>query len=114
MIVERLISWVETVAAVYVFLLATYLATALVIERMNRRLVAAKIQARTTTAALIARDRRQSFVSLAAIAAMFGTGHWMYAEFGWGWAPATSIGGMVLCLSPRWCCSTPGSTGCTG
>ncbi len=93
---ERLISWVGTVAAVYAILLATYLATCLIVDRLNRRVAGAKIQARATAPALIRRDRRQSIVSLMAIAAMFGTGHWLYVEFGWGLAPARGILGMAL------------------
>ncbi|HEX3862142.1 MAG TPA: sterol desaturase family protein [Stellaceae bacterium] len=96
MIAERLLSWVATVAAVYAIFVVTYVATCLVVERMSRNLVAAKLQARPTAASLIARDRRQSLVSLGGIAAMFGSGHWLYAQFGWGLAPATSLVGMAL------------------
>jgi Delta7-sterol 5-desaturase len=83
----RLISWAATVAAVYALLLATYLATCLVVGRMNHRLAGAKIQARATPLVQIRRDRRQSFLSLAGIAALFGTGQFLYAQFGWGLAP---------------------------
>jgi len=96
MLVERLISWAETVVGVYAILLATYLATCLVVTRLSRRLAAAKIQARDTTPALVRRDQRQRLLSLAGIAAMFGTGHWLYAEFGWGFAAPTSLPGAVL------------------
>src|SRR6202047_1464604 len=82
------ISWAGTVAAIYAILLATYLATCVVVTWLNRRLVEAKLQRRETPAALIRRDQRQSLLSLAMIAAMFGTGHWLYVEFGWGLAPA--------------------------
>ena len=91
-----LISWATTVAAVYALLLATYAASCLVVDRLNRRLAAAKIQARQTTPSQIRRDQRQSIVSLAGIAAMFGTGHFLYAEFGWGWAPLAGVPGTVL------------------
>jgi lathosterol oxidase len=90
------ISWAGTVAAIYAILLATYLATCLVVTRLNRRLVEAKLQRRETPAALIRRDRKQSLLSLAMIAAMFGTGHWLYVEFGWGLAPVGGITGTVL------------------
>jgi lathosterol oxidase len=96
MLFERLISWAETVVAVYAILVATYLATCLVVIRLNRRVAAAKIQARETAPALVRRDQRQSLLSLAAIATMFGTGHWLYAEFGWGFAAPTSLPGIVL------------------
>src|SRR5688500_507756 len=93
---ERLISWALTVAAVYAILAATYLLSCLVVGRLNRRIAAAKIQSRATPAAQIRRDRTQSLVSLAAIAAMFGTGHWLYAEFGWGLRPLDGIAGAAL------------------
>jgi len=93
---QAAISWAVTVAAVYAILLATYAASCVAVGRLNRRLAAAKIQARETSPALVRRDRRQSLVSLAAIAAMFGTGHWLHAEFGWGLAPADGIAGIVL------------------
>jgi sterol desaturase/sphingolipid hydroxylase (fatty acid hydroxylase superfamily) len=88
---ELLISWAATVAVVYAILLAAY-----VVIWLNRGIAGAKIQARQTSPAQIRRDQRQSVVSLAAIAAMFGTGHWLYAEFGWGLAPIDSIGGGVI------------------
>jgi sterol desaturase/sphingolipid hydroxylase (fatty acid hydroxylase superfamily) len=91
------ISWAGTVAAIYAILLATYLATCLVVTRLNRRIADAKIQRRRETPlAQIRRDRKQSLFSLAMIAAMFGTGHWLYAEFGWGLAPVGGIAGTVL------------------
>jgi Delta7-sterol 5-desaturase len=96
MIVERLISWVWTVAAVYAILLVTYVASCLVVGRLNRRIATAKIQSRETTPAQIRRDQKQSLVSLAAIAALFGTGHWLYAEFGWGFAPGRGVLGIGL------------------
>src|SRR5947209_8531775 len=93
---EMLLSWAATVAVVYAILLATYVASCLVVSRLNRRIATAKIQTRETSDALIRRDRKESLISLAAIAAMFGTGHWLYAEFGWGWAPTEGIAGIVL------------------
>ena len=42
------------------------------------------------------RDQKQSLISLAAIAAMFGTGHWLYAELGWGLAPAEGVLGIEV------------------
>jgi Delta7-sterol 5-desaturase len=95
---ERLISWIATVAVVYALLLAVYVVSCLVIGRLNRPLLAAKLQARETTPAQITRDRRQSIQSLLAIAAMFGTGHWLYAEFGWGWAPLPGVAGFAVSL----------------
>src|SRR5947209_16425513 len=93
---EMLLSWAATVAVVYAILLATYVASCLVVSRLNRRIATAKIQTRETSDALIRRDRKQSLISLAGIAAMFGTGHWLYAEFGWGFAAPSSLGGMAL------------------
>ena len=48
MIVERVMSWAGTVAAVYAIMLATYLASCLVVNALNRGLAAAKIQSRDT------------------------------------------------------------------
>jgi Delta7-sterol 5-desaturase len=93
---ERLISWALIVAATYALLVAVYLLCCLTVERLNRRIASAKIQMRTTPAAQIRRDRNQSLFSLAAIAAMFGTGHWLYAEFGWGIRPFEGIVGAVV------------------
>jgi lathosterol oxidase len=93
---ERLISLALTVAAIYAILAATYLVSCLVVDRLNRCIASAKIQNRATPAAQIRRDRTQSLVSLAAIAAMFGTGHWLYAEFGWGLRPLDGIAGTAL------------------
>jgi len=97
MIAERIMSWAGTVFAVYAVLLATYLASCLVVTRLSARLAGAKIQSRDTPPAQIRRDQRQSLSSLAAIAAMFGTGHWLYAELGWGLSPAEGVLG--ICLS---------------
>ena len=94
--IAELISCAETVALVYAILFATYLASCLVVSRLNRGIATAKIQSRDTSPAQIRRDRRQSVVSLAAIAAMFGTGHWLYSEFGWGLAPAHGVLGIGL------------------
>src|ERR1041384_159137 len=96
MVLERAISWIATVAAVYAILVATYVATCFVVARLNRQIAAAKIQARETPRHLIRRDQRQSLLSLFAIAAMFGTGHWLYAEFGWGLRPIGGLAGSVL------------------
>ena len=93
---ERLISLALTIAAAYAILAATYLLSCLAVGRLNRRIAAAKIQNRATPAAQIRRDRAQSLLSLAAIAAMFGTGHWLYAEFGWGIRPLDGIAGAAL------------------
>src|SRR5437763_11349461 len=93
---QLLISWAATVAAVYAILLATYVATCIVVTQLNRRIAGAKIQARETPPAQIRRDQKQSLISLAAIAAMFGTGHWLYAEFGWGLAPIDGLAGSIL------------------
>jgi Delta7-sterol 5-desaturase len=86
--VAALVSLAATIAAVYAALLVTYVTTCLVVTRLSRPLAAAKIQPRATNAALIRRDRRQSIASLAVIAALFGTGHWLYADLGWGLRPA--------------------------
>jgi sterol desaturase/sphingolipid hydroxylase (fatty acid hydroxylase superfamily) len=96
---ERLISLALTVAAVYGILAATYVATCLIVTRLNRRIAVAKIQPRATPPEQIRRDRGQSFVSLAAIAAMFGAGHWLYAEFGWGLRPFGGIAGIGLSVA---------------
>ncbi|HVB16841.1 MAG TPA: sterol desaturase family protein [Stellaceae bacterium] len=93
-----MISWAATVAAVYAILLAAYGLSCLVVGRLNRRLAGAKIQSRATTPAQVRRDQQQSLKSLAGIAAMFGTGHWLYVEFGWGLAPAGGVAGTVLSL----------------
>jgi Delta7-sterol 5-desaturase len=96
MALERAISWIATVAAVYAMLVATYVVTCFVVARLNRQIVAAKIQSRETPQHLIRRDQHQSLLSLFAIAAMFGTGHWLYAEFGWGLRPIGGVAGSVL------------------
>ena len=96
MSVARVISWAATVAAVYALLLATYWTSCVIVVRRNRRLAGAKLQARETAPALIRRDQRQSIRSLVAIAIMFGTGHWLYAEFGWGLTPWRGPTGMAL------------------
>ena len=96
MLGANLFSWAAAVLAVYAILLATYLAACLAVTALNRRIAAAKIQARETPLGLIRRDQKQSLRSLAAIAAMLGTGHWLYAEFGWGFAAPTSVAGAVL------------------
>jgi len=96
MIGERLISCAETIAVVYAILLPSYVASCLVVNRLSRRIAAAKIQSRQTPPSQIRRDQRQSLVSLAAIAAMFGTGHWLYSELGWGLAPADGVFGVAF------------------
>src|SRR3989440_3854826 len=96
MALDWAISWIATVAAVYAILVATYGATCLVAARLSGRIAAAKIQARETPQHLIRRDQRQSLLSLFAIAAMFGTGHWLYAEFGWGLRPFGGVAGSIL------------------
>jgi lathosterol oxidase len=93
---ELLLRWGLTVASVYAVLVATYMAACLIVAGLNRRIAAAKIQSRETPPARIRRDRAQSLVSLAAIAAMFGTGHFLYAEFGWGLRPFDGIAGAGL------------------
>src|SRR4051794_22216064 len=92
---ELLIRLGLTVASVYAILAAIYVATCLIVMRLNRRIAAAKIQSRATTPGQIRRGRSQSLVSLAAIAAMFGSGHWLYAEFGWRLRPLDGIAGIV-------------------
>jgi sterol desaturase/sphingolipid hydroxylase (fatty acid hydroxylase superfamily) len=94
--VQPIISLLTTIAIVYALLAAVYVATCLVVTRLNRNIAAAKIQVRETAPALVARDRRQSLVSLAGIAAMFGTGHWAHATLGWGWPAPSGVVGTVL------------------
>jgi sterol desaturase/sphingolipid hydroxylase (fatty acid hydroxylase superfamily) len=90
-------SLITTVAAVYAALLATYVVTCLIVTRLNRRTV--KIQPfRETAPSQIRRDRKQSMLSLAVIAAMLGCGHWTYTALGWGFRPLPGIGGTVLSL----------------
>jgi len=91
-----LLDLAATVAAVYALLLATYVATCLVVERLNRRLTAAKIQPRQTPPALVRRDRRQSLLSLLAISGMFGLGHWGYQTLGLGFAAPSGVLGNAL------------------
>src|SRR3981189_3123127 len=93
---EQLLSWAATIAVVYAILLATYVATCLVITQLNRRIAGAKIQARETPPPQIRRDQQQSLVSLAAIAAMFGTGHCLQPEVGWVLAPIDGFAGSIL------------------
>ena len=88
-----MISWGATVAVVYGVLAAAYLASCLVVTGLGRRLGGAKIQARETPPEQVRRDRRQSLRSLAAIAVLFATGHWVYAEWGWGLAPWPGVTG---------------------
>jgi lathosterol oxidase len=90
-------SLITTVAAVYAALLATYVLTCMIVTRLNRRAV--KIQPfRQTAPSQIRRDRKQSMLSLAVIAAMLGCGHWTYTTLGWGLRPLPGIGGTVLSL----------------
>jgi Delta7-sterol 5-desaturase len=96
MAAARLLSLTGTIVAVYALLVATYVVSCLVVTRLNRRMPDAKIQARETAANLVRRDRRQSFVSLAGIAAMFGAGQWAYYALGWGFAAPDSIAGTIL------------------
>lgn len=96
MTANQLVSWGATVAAVYGILVAAYVASCFLVSRLSRRLAGAKIQRRETAAALVRRDRRQSFLSLLAIAAMFGTGHFLYAEWGWGLAPWGGVTGAAV------------------
>jgi sterol desaturase/sphingolipid hydroxylase (fatty acid hydroxylase superfamily) len=96
---EHLASWAATAAAVYALLLAAYVAGCLIVERLSRPLAAAKLQPRATPPALVRRDIRQSVKSLAAVAAMFATGHWLYASFGWGLRPLPGLLGWALSLA---------------
>src|SRR4051812_6215699 len=95
---ELLLRWGLTIASVYALLAAIFLATCLIVTRLNCRIAAAKIQPRIPPPAQIRRDRTQSLLSLAAIAAMFGTGHFLYVEFGWGLRPWGGIAGAALSL----------------
>jgi lathosterol oxidase len=86
MLLSRLWSLPATIAAVYAALLAIYFGSCLAVGKLNRSGRARKIQAsRDPPAALVRRDRRQSVLSLLAIAAMFGAGQWAYWRLGWGW-----------------------------
>jgi Delta7-sterol 5-desaturase len=96
--VWQLANLVGTIAAVYVALLIAYVVTCLAVTRLNRG--AWKIQSsRQTPSSQIRRDQKQSVLSLAAIAAMLGGGHWGYLTFGWGWRPLPGAGGVVLSLA---------------
>ena len=99
MLVERAISWAETVLGVYALLLAIYFATCLAVTALNRRLAAAKIQARETAPALVRRDRRQSLLSLAGIAAMLIV---QFTTAGAGWGPLTPALGGLLAATGAW------------
>jgi len=81
---DHFVSLLLTIGAVYAVLLATYFFACLAITKLSRRMVGRKIQARTETRAQIKRDRRQSVVSLAVIATMFGLGQWVYQNLGYG------------------------------
>src|ERR1700758_1878941 len=97
MVLREFGSLLATVFAVYAALLATYLLTCLIVTRLNRR--AAKIQSfRHASASQVRRDMRQSLFSLAVISAMFGGGHWCYAELGWGLRPLPGIGGTAISI----------------
>ena len=91
-----LMALTETIAAVYMLLLAAYFSTCFVVLRLNRAITGAKLQARETSHALIRRDRRQSALSLVTISVMFGAGHWLYEWCGWGFAAPTSLIGIAL------------------
>jgi sterol desaturase/sphingolipid hydroxylase (fatty acid hydroxylase superfamily) len=93
--VRSLISLAATAAAVYALLLVAYVGGCLAVGRLSRPLAAAKLQQRATPPALVTRDIRQSVLSLAAIAAMFAGGHWLYAQFHWGLAPLPGVLGWV-------------------
>src|SRR5579862_7148219 len=94
----KLESWIITVSGIYVMLVAAYWVTCCAVLRLNRRLAGAKIQPREAPSLQITRDRSQSIRSLAVIAVLFGTGHWFYAELGWGLAPLRGPAGMLLSL----------------
>jgi Delta7-sterol 5-desaturase len=94
--IGSIISLPATVAIVYALLAAVYVATCLVVTRLNRAMPGAKIQPRETAPHLVRRDRRQSLVSLAGIAAMFGAGQWAYYVLGWGFAAPGGIAGTIL------------------
>src|SRR5262245_41554749 len=81
---DHLVSLLLIITAVYAVLLATYFLSCLTVTRLHRRMLGRKIQTRTETRAQINRDRRQSVISLAGIAVMFGLGHWAYQDLGYG------------------------------
>ena len=97
---ERFISLPATIAVLYGLLLATYFLVALAVERFSRNIAAAKIQRdRSAPAEQIRRDRRQSLISLATIAGMFGTGHWAFVTLGWGFRPPSGVVGTIASLA---------------
>ncbi|MGH7092580.1 MAG: sterol desaturase family protein [Stellaceae bacterium] len=96
MAAARLFSLTGTIVAAYALLVAAYVASCLVVIRLNRAMPGAKIQARETAAGLVRRDGRQSLFSLAGIAAMFGAGQWAYYALDWGFAAPTGIAGTIL------------------
>jgi sterol desaturase/sphingolipid hydroxylase (fatty acid hydroxylase superfamily) len=81
---DHLVSLLLIIAAVYAVLLATYFFSCLALTKLSHRMVERKIQTRTETRAQINRDQRQSMVSIAGIATMFGIGHWAYQSLGYG------------------------------
>jgi len=84
------------VLAAYAVLLALYFGTCLVVGRLNRPLASCKLQDRATPPEQVRRDQRQSIVSLATIATLFGAGQWSYYALGWGFAAPTSLVGTAL------------------
>jgi sterol desaturase/sphingolipid hydroxylase (fatty acid hydroxylase superfamily) len=84
MVTHYILGLARTVLSIYALLLCLYFATAAVIERWNRRTSRPRLQSRVEPSSQMRRDRRQSVISLAGVAAMFGTGQWAYDTLGWG------------------------------
>lgn len=86
---KDLFALLPSFVAVYAVLLTCYVGTGLAVTRLNRRRAALKIQKdRVLSPTQIARDVRQSIVSLAVIAFFFSLGSWFYGRLGWGFHPA--------------------------
>jgi Delta7-sterol 5-desaturase len=84
----NLLRLLQSFVTVYAVLLGCYLATGVAITRLNRQRAELKIQKnRAPSPAQVARDMRQSIVSLAVIALLFALGNWFYSRFGWGFHP---------------------------
>ena len=92
-----MLSLIETILGAYVLFAGVYLGACLAVSALNRTVPGAKIQTRQATPEQIRRDRRQSLVSLAVIAVMFGAGQWTHTVLHWGFpAPRLSVASVVI------------------
>lgn len=93
-----LLSLPQSFVVVYAVLLACYVVTGLAVTRLNRQRAGSKIQKHhVLSSAQIARDVRQSIISLAVIALLFSLGNWSYSRLGWGFHPTpTTLPGALL------------------